>query len=332
MFRTCLFCHSTLGENAVIERFPVGRRLAFDAVKGRLWVICTHCRRWNLTPLEDRWEAVEDCERRFRATRVRVSTAEIGMARMREGLELVRIGKPLRPEFAAWRYGAQLGSRRRTALVVGAVTAVVATGAVIGGAAALITGASLPALLGGVAVEQYVRRRREVARIPAGRRYHFTVRREHLDGAKLIPEGTEQWAFRLAHDGGTRDFVGQPALRAASHFLARVNSAGASQLQVVDAVDLLESVGDPDRYFGHVARRSTALGNLAIAHLPAEVRLALEMSAHEESERRAMEGELATLREEWESAEEIAAIADDLLVSPAVRGWIARVRASMTGS
>jgi len=331
MFRTCLFCHSTLGENAVIERFPVGRRLAFDAVKGRLWVICPHCRRWNLTPLEDRWEAVEDCERRFRATRVRVSTPEIGMARLREGLELVRIGKPLRPEFAAWRYGAQLGSRRRTALVVGAATTVVTTGVAIGGAAALITGVSLPLLLGGFYAEHYFRKRREVARIPAGRHYHFTVRRAHLAGAKLIPEGADQWAFRLAHDGGTRDFVGPPALRAASHFLARVNSAGASQLQVVDAVGLLESVGDPHRYFGHGARRATVLGNIAIAHLPAEVRLALEMSAHEESERRAMEGELATLREEWESAEEIAAIADDLLVSPAVRGWIDRVRAGVKG-
>jgi hypothetical protein len=331
MFRTCLFCHSTLGENALIERFPVGRRLAFDAAKGRLWVICPHCRRWNLTPLEDRWEAVEDCERRFRATRVRVSTAEIGMARLREGLELVRIGKPLRPEFAAWRYGAQLGSRRRAALLVGAATAVVGTGLVIGGAAALVTGFSLPALYGGLAAEHYFRKHREVARIPAGRRYHFTVRRAQRAGSKLIPEGADQWKFRLAHEGGTRDFVGQRALRAASHYLAGINSAGASRLQVVDAVGLLESVGDPDRYFGHVARRSTALGDLAIAHLPAEVRLALEMSAHEESERRAMEGELETLREEWESAEEIAAIADDLLVSPAVRGWIDRVRAGVKG-
>jgi hypothetical protein len=331
VFRTCLFCHSTLGENSVIERFPVGRRLAFDASKGRLWVVCSHCRRWNLTPLEDRWEAVEDCERRFRATRIRVSTAEIGMARLREGLDLVRIGKPLRPEFAAWRYGAQLGSRRRTALLVGGATAVVATGAVIGSVAAVVAGASLPTLYGAIAAEQYFRTRREVARIPAGRRYHFSVRRAQIAGSKLIPTGADEWTFRLAYDGGTRDFVGRPALRTASHFLAGINSSGASQLQVVDAVGLLESVGNPDRYFGHVARRSSALGDLAIAHLPAEVRLALEMSCHEESERRAMEGELATLRDEWQDAEEIAAIADDLLIPPAVRGWIERVRTGLGG-
>jgi hypothetical protein len=326
VFQTCIFCRSTLGTNDVIERFPVGRRLAFDAMKGRLWVICTHCRRWNLTPFDERWEAVEDCERRFRATRVRVSTSEIGMARLREGLELVRIGKPLRPEFAAWRYGEQLGARRRTALLIGAASAAVATGAIVGGAAAMVTGVSLPIVYGAFAMGQAVHRRREATRVPAGRRYYFTVRRAHLAAVRLLPDGGDGWTLRLAHDGGTRDFTGGPALRAASHVLAAVNSAGASRLQVVDAVGMLETVGDPARYFGHVARKATALGNLGLPALPAEVRLALEMSAHEESERAAMEGELSALRTEWEEAEEIAAIADDMLLPTAVRGWIDRAR------
>src|SRR5215216_5622292 len=98
MYSTCLFCHSKLGANEVIESFPVGRRLAYDEAKGRLWVACMACARWNLTPLEERWEAIEDCERRFRDTRLRASTDNIGLARVKEGLELVRVGKPLRPE------------------------------------------------------------------------------------------------------------------------------------------------------------------------------------------------------------------------------------------
>jgi len=329
MFQTCIFCRSTLGSNEVIERFPVGRRLAFDAAKGRLWVVCAHCRRWNLTPLDERWEAVEDCERRFRATRVRVSTSEIGMARLREGLDLIRIGKPLRPEFAAWRYGAQLSARRRTAVVVGAATTIVAAGVAIGGMTAVLAGTSMPLLYLGAFGAEAARKRREVARIPAGRRYHFSVRHVHLAGARLLPEDASGWKLRLLHDGGTRDFSGKPALRAASHLLAAVNSAGASQLQVVDAVGMLESVGDPERYFGHVARRARTLGNIGIQRLPAEVRLALEMSAHEESERVAMEGELAALRTEWEEAEEIAAIADELLVPKSIRGWIDRAKASV---
>src|SRR5438309_8754373 len=109
MYTTCIFCRTHLRGNEVVETFPVGRRLAFDAAKGRLWVVCRKCERWNLTPLEERWEAVEDCERLFRDARRRVSTDNIGLARLNEGLELVRIRAPLRPEFAAWRYGDQFG-------------------------------------------------------------------------------------------------------------------------------------------------------------------------------------------------------------------------------
>src|SRR3954471_5674881 len=105
MYSTCIFCHAPLGANEVVERFPVGRRLAFDAGRGRLWVVCRKCERWNLSPLDERWEAIEEGERLFRDTRLRVSTDNIGLARISEGLELVRIGSPPRPEMAAWRYG-----------------------------------------------------------------------------------------------------------------------------------------------------------------------------------------------------------------------------------
>lgn len=104
MYKTCMFCTRSLGSNQVIEHFPVGRRLAFDEGKGRLWVVCRKCLRWNLTPLEDRWEAIEECERIFRDTPVRASTENIGIARHPGGLDLVRIGSARRREFAAWRY------------------------------------------------------------------------------------------------------------------------------------------------------------------------------------------------------------------------------------
>jgi len=55
--------------------------------------------------------------------------------------------------------------------------------------------------------------------------------------------------------------------------------------------------------------------------MPVE-RLALEMAVHEESERRALEGELARLTAEWKEAEEVAAISDNLFVSPDVDAWI----------
>src|SRR5688500_1795019 len=65
VYATCLFCHAPLGRNETLESFPVGRRLAYDAERGRLWVVCRRCERWNLTPLEERWEAIEAAERLY---------------------------------------------------------------------------------------------------------------------------------------------------------------------------------------------------------------------------------------------------------------------------
>jgi len=62
MFSHCLFCCSALGANATIENCRVGVRLAFESARGRLWVVCPTCQRWNLTPIEERWEAIDECE------------------------------------------------------------------------------------------------------------------------------------------------------------------------------------------------------------------------------------------------------------------------------
>lgn len=112
MYSSCFHCQRDLGRNALIETLPIGRRIAFDEATGRLWVICPSCARWNLVPFESRWETIEAGEKLYRATAQRMSTGEIGLAKTHEGTELVRIGNPLRPEMAAWRYGAQLVRRR----------------------------------------------------------------------------------------------------------------------------------------------------------------------------------------------------------------------------
>ena len=134
MYAHCLFCHEPLGRNPLVASFPVGATLAFDGEKGRLWVVCPACQRWNLTPLEERWEAIEECERLFRDARLRVSTENVGMARLPEGLDLIRIGQPLRPEMAAWRYGRMLVERRGL---------VMRKGLWLGGAAVAAAGAAM---------------------------------------------------------------------------------------------------------------------------------------------------------------------------------------------
>ena len=119
MYTTCLHCQHDLGRNESLELFPVGRRLAFDQAKGRLWVICTNCGRWNLTPMEERWEAIEGCEKLFRDTVLRASTDNIGLAKLTSGLELIRVGQPQFPEYASWRYADKFRRRRNVAWVAG---------------------------------------------------------------------------------------------------------------------------------------------------------------------------------------------------------------------
>ena len=60
--------------------------------------------------------------------------------------------------------------------------------------------------------------------------------------------------------------------------------------------------------------------------VPLATRLALEMAAHEDTERRALEGELYLLEEAWKQAEEIAAIADDMFLPQSVDADLARLR------
>jgi hypothetical protein len=50
------------------------------------------------------------------------------------------------------------------------------------------------------------------------------------------------------------------------------------------------------------------------------------MALHEEAERRAMEGELAALEDAWKEAEEIAAIADNLLLPESVETAFAEMK------
>jgi hypothetical protein len=361
MYATCLFCNNDLGRNQALEHFPVGRRLAYDAAKGRLWVVCRRCERWNLTPLEERWEAIEECERLYSGTRLRVSTDNIGLARLREGLELVRIGQPQRPEFAAWRYGDQFGRRRRRHLIYTTAGAAAVAGLVIAGpATGLIAGGSWGLWQAANALHNFYEARRVRLRLNLpGLEQPVVIRKRHLYDARLVSspdagtwqlhvshERTEEsrfWSESLrtvtspARDAGPRELTvlsGDDAVRAAGQLLPKLNAAGARAPQVQGAVRLIEEVGDPARLFAIQAerarpdprsKRTPSRGRL-IGELPTEVRLALEMAAHEETERRALEGELAILEEAWRDAEEVAAIADDMFLPDGTTDRLERLR------
>ena len=328
MYATCLFCHSALGANQVIEPFPVGRRLAFDADKGRLWVVCGGCGRWNLTPLEERWEAIEECERRFRDTRLRVSTEHIGLARLREGLELVRVGQPQRPEMAAWRYGREFLRRR---LRYGAPASAIGIGAFATGWGIMnglfLGPVAITATAGGFAAAYVLRHGVLPPRLLLEDGRVVPVWRRHLAKARIIAGEDGGWrvSFRHSWNEGAQ-LSGAAGRRAAAVILARVNRGGGTAAEVTRSVEHLERLGDPDAVFSRIAAAAGHGEGGTLATLPRDIALGLEMAAHEETERRAMEGELAMLEREWQAAEEVARIADELLVPDAVLRRLAAAR------
>ena len=365
MFSTCIFCNRPLGTNEVIESFPVGRRLAFDTARGRLWVVCRKCERWNLSPLEERWEALEDCERHFSGTRTRVSTEHIGLARLTEGLELVRIGRPMRPEFAAWRYGDQFGRRRRRNLFYTAGAGIAIGGLVIGGVA---TGVLSGVFVGqtGNFINIWVNGR-VLAKVKTDDGRVLKLKNPDLRTMRMLPgEKPGDWVLTLGQKKKFEKkkfevFQGEEARRIAGIVVPRMNRGGGRAPQVQEAVRRIEEVGGPEAYLlstvekagSAVSRRASDTGPIirvagfsaggrvelpakdktgAVAHFPVPTRLALEMALHEEQERRALEGELAILEEAWREAEEIASIADNLLVPAESREFLEEQRSAESSS
>ncbi len=334
MFATCLFCLKSLGTNQSIEHFPIGRRLAFDAERGRLWAVCQKCGRWNLTPLEERWEAIEECERAYRAERRRVSTDHVGLARLDDGTDLVRIGQPLLPEFAAWRYGDQLRARRKQwiwkSALIGSVPLVV-----LGlQGLAVYHWMGLGALsYGGAQIGQgfysFIESRRPLGmiKLPDGTAEPIMTR--HLAASAINVNADGEIEATIHYRERSRigpltaiDRVltvnGPEARDVIRDVIPIFNGAGANRLEVHEAVQTVQEVGDEltllKRYGAprlEPERQRNALSS-------ARFYLALEMLLHEEDERRAMAGELGELYARWEDAERVAKIADGeltLLVS-----------------
>ncbi|MES2177032.1 MAG: hypothetical protein V4550_04130 [Gemmatimonadota bacterium] len=345
MFTICIHCCQKLGTNELIEHFPVGEKLAFDSDRGRLWVICPHCARWNLTPLEERWEAVEECERQFRAQRLRAQTTNIGYANTRAGLGLVRIGAPLRPEFAAWRYGREFSRRRARAIAIVGGGALLGAGLIVG-TAAFGAALFLPHLAFGVAN----RIRESVGgglnlRIPRGGSREWNVSKERT---MILADGNGGWMLHVRHEFGTEEYRGAEALRFLSMLLARVNGAGARDNMIRRAVveveqspllGMLEQIAVASTEFWTLDRERQALfdgrrfkmherhrppNRAGIGRIDPVKRLAIEMALHESAEQKAIDGDLAELEASWRAAEEIAGIADDLLLPPSVTEFISK--------
>ncbi len=377
MYRSCLFCSADLGANQALEEFPVGRALAFDAWKGRLWAVCPKCARWNLAPIEERWEAVESSEKLFRDSRLRAQSENIGLAKLPDGTRLIRVGEALPGELAAWRYGGQFLRRRRQHLVVATALGVAIT-AWGGLAVAGVLGASGALFSWGNLFWQHRRGQRMVYRVPGEESptgAELPLRRVDLNGARVTPGEDGTIALRLPHalppertSRGNGRYAwlppppvvlqGSTARRVLERAMVDANARGASRRKLGSAVELLAEAGNAEAYLRRTSQTGLALGVPYVARSRGMVgvkqvlgtfrgdyvapdalprgrhgmgspgwlnagdrlsrihALALEMALHEETERRALAGELAALEAAWREAEEIAGIADTLLGDP----------------
>lgn len=268
MYSTCLHCHRRLGANEAVEHFQVGRRLAFDSAKGRLWVVCPHCGRWNLTPIEERWEAVEECERLFRGQRLRAQTDNVGLAKLREGTDLIRIGSPLRPEFAAWRYGAVFAKRlrNRIATASGITAATIGIGLAATGLpitqAIMASGpfVMLPFMHLSLAA-LFARQGITTMRVATGKGKPLQISRENLEHTHWSVDENGVLHLNLRHIGGHADFSGDRATRMLASILVGTNSGGGTSRAVDDAVQLITEAGDPHRAFAKVTAEANRLGD-----------------------------------------------------------------------
>jgi hypothetical protein len=307
MYTSCAFCGARLAGDGGPSGLTVGRRLAFDEWRGRLWVICPRCARWNLTPLADRLERIEALARAAREGTLLAATDHVALVRWKR-YELIRVGQPPRMELAGWRYGERLRRRRRERALVVVPLTVAAVGLVV--AANVAAGGSFGFAIwnfGRLADGFYVglvgRRRVHLDEPPicerCGRPLELPA--SEVQHARLVPDARHDVGVLVRCPACQREaslLTGAAARALLRPGLAYLNLRRSSRRRAEEAARALTDAGGP-----HHLLRDISRGELPLRSLRPERQLALEMAVDEQAE-------LEVLERQWREAEEIAAIAD----------------------
>jgi hypothetical protein len=342
MYTTCFICRRSLGTNVSVAHLAIGEKIAFDVDRGRLWVVCAHCGQWCLTPIEERWEAIAECDALFQGAEARVSKANVALARTGD-VELIRIGAASRDDIANWRYGPRFARRRRKARIIAGATAIAAgggTGVALYaiGAVALSTGSAFVGvwLLAFVAAYAFKLRHlpdwAPVARLSFPDGSHRILRRVDLPRITFYRRDESRGAIaRIDLSGLMVEYTGNDLIDLLTRILPHANWSGASPQEITAAtmaVDRAEGVGESsrartshrdawERLMAPVRNAPQRLIRLSVVD-----RLALEMAVAEEVERRSMSSELPQLAQRWAEEEEIARTSDDMFLPGWISDWI----------
>jgi hypothetical protein len=312
MFRSCAFCKTPFDGDGGPSGLGVGRRIAFDEWKGRLWVVCPRCSRWNLTPFDDRLERIEAIAGAARTGRIAASTEQVALIRWGR-YDFVRVGKPLRVELATWRYGERLRNRQRERMKVVVPLTIAAIG--LGIAANVAAGGGFGVIVWNIhrAVDWVY------LRIVGSRRVSLTespicahcgsvmqLRARHMQHARVVPDTHADMAVVLScpscHADGAQ-LSGIEAVQVLRQGLTYLNLMRGGRRRAEDAAREVDRVGGPDQLLRDIAKRE-----LPLRALRPERGLALEMAVDERAE-------VEELERQWREAEEIAEIADGTLGS-----------------
>jgi ribosomal protein S27AE len=322
LFTRCHVCHIPFPLNEELEHFSRGQRLAFDPVRGRLWSVCLHCKRWSLVPMEERWEALEELEKAV-TDRGRLLSQTDNIALIRLGsVDVVRVGRANLTEEAWWRYGRELRDRRQTFRKLTVAGSVGAGALVLGGWATGGLGAWAAWLLWDNAPEKLTDAARWLrfggtawrGRGECPRCGHVFTKLEYKQRSQLVlfPEeedGEIGLYHRCPRCGADPDtglyLVGDEARHTLRRVLAYHHFAGASEHRVRSATRLIQEVGSADRLSKILVKDGKRLGQLQRTGA-----IALEISANEAVEQRLLELELADLEAHWRREEELAEIVD----------------------
>ena len=313
MFRSCAFCNAAFDGDGGPSGLGVGRRLAFDEWKGRLWVVCPRCSRWNLTPFDDRLERIEALARAASQGRIAAATDQVALIRW-ERYDFVRVGRPPRVELATWRYGERLRNRQRerlkvvVPLTIAAIGLGVAANVAAGGGFGVIVW-NIHRIADGIYLRMVGGRKVGLAESPicAHCGSLMELRARHVQHARVVPDRQAEMAVVLSCPRCRREgaqVTGNDAIQVLRQGLTYLNLSRGGRRKAEDAAREVDQVGGPDQLVRDIARRE-----LTLRALRPERGLALEMAVDERAE-------VLELERQWREAEEIADIADGTLSTP----------------
>jgi hypothetical protein len=355
VYTTCLRCDRSLGANTEIPHLRVGRRIAFDTKRGRLWVICPHCDQWNLTPIEERWEALEECEQLATQAEARGSGTRVALAQTESGLELLRVGDMGKADIANWRYGRRIGARNAGHLwwLMPIEAVAISAGIAMWRATHRVEVTLwIATVLGLLLFFLWRKPPRLWTRFDdgTGRSRLLWFWQRQLTYIERT-SGDSRPALVLPRWRGDLRLTGDHAVTALASLLPRINGADCVGVDLNAALDTVTSAEKGARKqplkLGRGARRrmrekhqtiptwreqrpwelvALRMPTAWLASARPEDRLALEMAVTEEVERRQLAERSEVLAEAWQEEEEVGAISDDLLLPEGVQARLEELR------